>query len=125
MKLLGWLGVLFVGAGVFMLVVFLRYYDISVAAPGEDGYMSRRVVNLGLMHERNIGVMQSLAAIVVGGMMVGAGQVAGNKAGRHRCSFCRERMQKGAVVCPHCRKEQPGCLKTGVKTTSRHILQLR
>ena len=61
MKLLGWLGVLLLVAGLFGLGVFVGFYEISVPAPGEDGYMSRRVVNLGRMHERNIGVGRWLA----------------------------------------------------------------
>jgi hypothetical protein len=105
MKLLGWLGVVLVGAGVFGLVGFVGFYDISVPTEVADG--PKRVVNLGLMHERNMGVALSLAAVVIGGALVGLSHVAVTRSERPRCPYCREIIEELAVVCPHCRREQP------------------
>jgi drug/metabolite transporter (DMT)-like permease len=108
MKLLEWIGVVLLVCGLVAVVAYTAFFDVSVPAPGEDGYMSRRVVNLGRMHERTVGVIVGIAAAVVGGVLLGIGHAGTTRAARPRCPWCQGVIEELAVVCPSCRREQPG-----------------
>lgn len=94
--------------GLVAVVYFVAFFEIGVAV---DGYgltnKPGAIVNLGRMHERQLGVGLSVAAVVIGGALLGVGHVCATKAARPRCPYCQALIEELALVCPHCRKDQP------------------
>ena len=104
MKALEWIGVVLLVVGAILAIYFGFVFDASVPVDGEDG---RRVVNLGLMNDRVVGVVCGFIGIVAGGALLAAGHVGTTRAQRPRCPYCQGVIEELAVICPHCRREQP------------------
>jgi hypothetical protein len=122
MKLLEWIGALLLAFGLVGVVYYVGFYEIGVAVDG-SGLSDRpgAVVNLGRMHERQLGVGLSVAAVVVGGVLLGAGHVGVTRAEKPRCPYCQGVIEELALVCSHCRKDQPrGGLRT-LNTASKPV----
>jgi len=66
MKAFGWLLIV---AGTVATLFFFFLFDTGVAVPGGFGVFSR-VNNLGLMGDRQSGILISLAALIIGVLLV-------------------------------------------------------
>jgi len=107
MKLLEWIGAVLLVGGLVAVVFFAAFFDVSVPVTVGELGAPRRVVNLGLMHERTLGVIGGIAAAVAGGVLLGIGHAGTTRAARPRCPWCQGVIEELAVVCPYCRREQP------------------
>ena len=76
-------GTLCLFGGGFVTLYFLIGFDVSV--PGGVG----SIVNLGLLNDRQAGVMVGLAALIVGAIFLAAGEITRNSRRTPRCPSCR------------------------------------
>jgi hypothetical protein len=118
MKLLEWIGVVLLVVGAILAIYFGFVFDASVPVDGEDG---RRVVNLGLMNDRVVGVVCGFIGIVAGGALMVVGHVTTTRAARPRCPYCQGVIEELALVCSHCRKDQPRGSMRGFNVGSKPV----
>jgi hypothetical protein len=117
-KAAGLIGLLLLVLGIGIAGYFLLFFDVSVPVDyeGNNSFgLPERVNNIGLMADRNNGIIIGLALAVAGGVLmvvgrkrpapgatanVGASGVA--PAAKGSCSSCGAQIDIGVSFCPHC-----------------------
>ncbi|HEY5473280.1 MAG TPA: hypothetical protein VIK32_08835, partial [Candidatus Limnocylindrales bacterium] len=116
------IGLLLLIGGLIVAGYFLAFFDVSVDVPYQDlGYGittgGDRVNNIGLMADRQNGIIFGFAAAIAGGVLMVVGrtrtrpQVASPAVGpapasgatvKGACNACGGLMDVGVAYCPHC-----------------------
>jgi hypothetical protein len=108
-------GVLLLMGGLSASVYYYLAFDTSVQVPKTvimgQTFGGGRVNNLGLMQDRQNGILFGFGAAILGGVLtyLGRGQTktAAAAADERKCPFCAEVIKVEAKVCRFCQKELP------------------
>lgn len=119
-KVAAFAGLFLLVCGFICAVYFFAFFDTSVAVPtvnvGGTAFGGGRVNNLGLMQDRQNGIIFGFGVAIAGGVLMYIGrkrspapavsQPAPNTGGlQASCDSCRGSVQVGAAYCPHCGKQ--------------------
>jgi len=103
-------GLLFLG-GIIAAVYFFVSFDTSVAVPSTTILGTTigggRVNNLGLMQDRQNGIIFGFGAALLGAALIYLGRDRTKTLGadERKCPFCAEHVKAEAKVCRYCHKE--------------------
>jgi len=117
-KAAGLIGLLLLVLGIGVAGYFLLFFDVSVPVDyqGNNSFgLPERVNNIGLMADRNNGIIIGLVLAVAGGVLMfvgrkrsaaeaptGAGAAGVAPAAKGSCSSCGAQIDVGVSFCPHC-----------------------
>lgn len=102
------LGLLCFLCSAIALVYYAAFFDVSVSVPGGEVLGISRVNNIGLMSDRQNGIMFSGVGVVIGLLLM----VLGHQPKKRQCPFCKEAVREDAAICKHCGKDLPEIKKT-------------
>jgi hypothetical protein len=106
-------GLLLLVGGLSGSVYFYGFFDTSIEVPTREILGTTigggRVNNLGLMQDRQNGIIFGFGAAIVGGllMFVGRDRTKTLADDERKCPFCAEHVKAEAKVCRYCHKELP------------------
>jgi len=117
-KTAGLIGLLLLVLGIGIAGYFLLFFDVSVPVDyeGNNSFaLPERVDNIGLMADRNNGIIIGLALAMAGGVLMvvgrkrpapgataGVGAAGVTPAAKGSCSSCGAQIDVGVSFCPHC-----------------------
>jgi hypothetical protein len=117
-KAAGLIGLLLLVLGIGVAGYFLLFFDVSVPVDyqGNNSFgLPERVNNIGLMADRNNGIIIGLVLAVAGGVLMvvgrkrsaadvptGVGAAGVAPAAKGFCSSCGAQIDVGVSFCPHC-----------------------
>lgn len=92
-------------AGGVCALYFFLVFDPTVPSEafGEDG--QKRINNIGLLADRQNGVVVGAAAFIAGALLVGLSGKSSTVTGTRKCPQCLEVIQEGALKCRYCGHE--------------------
>ncbi|MBT9161200.1 MAG: hypothetical protein DDT26_02504 [Dehalococcoidia bacterium] len=93
--------------GIATASYYFFYFDVSVSAPGGGLFGIDRINNMGLMAQRQNGIIFSFGAALLGGVLIFLGKdtTTGVNASERKCPYCAELVKAEAKLCRHCGKE--------------------
>lgn len=98
------LGLLLLAGGIISAGYFFKGFDTSVEVPnisysGANDWSGRRVNNLGLMADRQNGIILSVGAAIVGTLLIGFAPKPESNA---KCPWCTQLIPSDSKACRYC-----------------------
>jgi hypothetical protein len=86
---------------------YFFYFDTSVTVPGGEFIGVSRINNIGLISQRQNGIVFSIGASLLGCLLIflGRDSTKGIAASEKKCPYCAELIKVDAKICRYCSRE--------------------